>query len=66
MKTSIEFVQINYSLLSKFQQVHFQQKRPCCILKECTATEFIYLEANIDDIASEKVLPISYIHLHGT
>ena len=34
MKTSNQFTQIIYLVLSKFQQVHFQRKRPCCILKK--------------------------------
>ena len=66
MKTSIEFVQINYSLLIKFQQVHFQHKRLCYIQRKCAAIEFLYLGANMDCIASEKNIPASCIHSHNT
>ena len=34
MKTSHQFIQIIHSLLCKFQQIHFQRKHPCCILKK--------------------------------
>ena len=54
MKTSHQFIQIIHSLLCKFQQIHFQRKRPCCIQK-MHSNEFHYFGANVDYIAFGKV-----------